>query len=247
MDIDKKKLTDLIEENYIYASVLHHFGIDFYNYSEQTLQQVCLEKNLNPAIVIENLESVNQKGEEHDLSLISFPLDLIIEYLKHKHYIFIKQTLPYLVKLIECYPSNSKFDIVEDIKVVFPLFVEDFVEHIHEEEDTFFKYVLLLDKATKKTVNYGRLYYAMEKNSVKEFAKGHEVHDDVMAGIRSITNNYQIKSDSPVLLKVIYSELQAFEKNLIIHAKIENEVLIPKARLIEQEIKEQHLKYSLLN
>jgi len=37
-------------------------------------------------------------------------------------------------------------------------------------------------------------------------------------------------------LKVIYQELQAFEKDLFVHARIENEVLFPKALNLEAKV-----------
>jgi len=38
-------------------------------------------------------------------------------------------------------------------------------------------------------------------------------------------------------VKVIYSELIQFEKNLQEHARIENEILFPKAMLLENQVK----------
>ena len=66
----------------------------------------------------------------------------------------------------------------------------------------------------------------------------HEAHDDEMAGIRKITNDYQLPTDSPLHVKVIYSELTNFEKNLQTHARIENEILFPKAMAVESKVKQ---------
>ena len=38
-------------------------------------------------------------------------------------------------------------------------------------------------------------------------------------------------------MKVIYNELKAFEKSLITHARIENEILFPKAMSIESKVR----------
>ncbi|HLZ17517.1 MAG TPA: hypothetical protein VKQ08_10780, partial [Cyclobacteriaceae bacterium] len=62
-------------------------------------------------------------------------------------------------------------------------------------------------------------------------------HDDEMAGIRKMTKDYFLTPDAPLHVKVIYSELVQFEKNLQEHARIENEILFPKAMLLETEVK----------
>jgi regulator of cell morphogenesis and NO signaling len=77
--INNKKITDIVGENYVFASVLYYFGIRFYDYSEKTLEQVCEEKGLNIQAVITSLESVCEEKENMDITLFSYPIDLIID------------------------------------------------------------------------------------------------------------------------------------------------------------------------
>lgn len=238
---------DLVEENYVFASVLHHFGIDFYDYQEQNLAEVCQQKGLKPELIIASLEDVIEDDQEHLQYLMGLPVDLVIAYLKHKHFSFVKHTLPYLAKLINCYPGQGGHTVINDIKWLFPLFVEDFIHHMHEEEDSVFQHILQIDKALKGELLFSKLFFDLRKYSIKAIAHEHQSHDDVMLGIRELTNNYYHEKEAPVLLKVIFSELQSFEKNLIIHARIENEVLFPKALLMEKELQKMVSKYSILN
>ncbi len=77
----------------------------------------------------------------------------------------------------------------------------------------------------------------MEQHSLQKYAVEHEEHDDEMRGIRKITNNYHCHNQDPLHIRVVYAELQAFEKELITHARVENEILFPKALILEQEVK----------
>lgn len=239
MDLNNKKISDLVGENYLYASVLHYFGIQFYNYSEETLQQVCRRKGISMDTLVSGLESAVSVDELDELTLVSYPIDLVIEYLKHAHYIFIKKRLPYITSLVSDLPDTMDRyqDVVKDLKFVFPLFVEDFIHHIYEEEDNLFGYVALLKKVADKEYNPSILYYEMEKYSIQQHAIDHDVHDDEMKGIRNITEDYSLKDDAPLHIKVIYSELESFEKSLITHARIEDEILFPKALVLEREVK----------
>ncbi|MFN3839181.1 MAG: hemerythrin domain-containing protein [Cyclobacteriaceae bacterium] len=243
-----KQITQLVEENYVHAYVLYYFGIRFNDYPEQTLETVCREKGLNLEQVVRELENPHLLKEEH-VPLISYPVDLIIEYLKHAHFLFIKHKLPYIARLVNEFKSqHDDYRPVErDLKVVFPLFVEDFIHHIYEEEDTLFRYIKMLDRASKGTYNPTRLYYLIEKYSVQKFALEHDVHDDEMEGIRKITNDYTLPPHAPLYVKVIYNELKAFEKSLITHARIENEILFPKAMALETKVKQQVFERSRFN
>ena len=232
------RISELVDQNYVHAYVLFYFGISFYEYSSLTLEQVCVQRGLKVEQVVREMESPTYLREA-DLPLVSYPLDLIIEYLKHSHFLFIKHKLPYIARLVESFRANHAdfINVERDLKIVFPLFVEDFIEHIYEEEDTLFSFILALEKATKTNVIPTKLYYLLEKNSIQKFAMDHEAHDDEMEGIRNITKDYLLEDHAPLHVKVLYNELKTFEKSLITHARIENEILFPKAMALEGNVK----------
>ncbi len=234
---NKKRISEIVDENYAYASVLYYFGIKFYDYDEKTLEQVCQERGLNVKQVISSLESVENKEDHHELFLSSYPIDIIVEYLKHTHFIFIKERIPYLSKIIKNLKAPSHAQIVDDLQFIFPLFVEDLIFHIYKEEDEFFSYILSLHNALKQPHPSAKLYYDMEHYSIQDFAIEHDIDEDEMRGIRNITNDYATEHIEHLHLRVVYAELQRFEKELRIHASIENEILFPKALMLEKQIK----------
>lgn len=246
--LKNKKIAQLVEENYVHAYVLYYFGIRFDEFPEDTLEQTCLRKGLKVDQVVRELENPTHL-KDADLPLISYPVDLIIEYLKHSHFLFIKHKLPYIAKLVDSFKAEHEAytSVERDLKMVFPLFVKDFIEHIYEEEDTLFRYIKALERASKGNFIPTRLFYLIEKHSVQKFAMDHEVHDDEMEGIRKITKDYQVNASSPLHVKLIYSELKEFEKSLITHARIENEILFPKAMALESRVKLSFFEKTKLN
>jgi regulator of cell morphogenesis and NO signaling len=58
-----------------------------------------------------------------------------------------------------------------------------------------------------------------------------------MAGIRHITHNYSLTDTAPLHVKVLYTELQQFEAALQAHARVENNVLFPKAMTLESQVR----------
>jgi regulator of cell morphogenesis and NO signaling len=69
------------------------------NFRNKHLNKFVLEKGLSVDLVVRELESPESIFDESELPLISYPVDLIIEYLKHTHYLFVKQKLPYIGQL----------------------------------------------------------------------------------------------------------------------------------------------------
>ncbi|MFY0593830.1 hemerythrin domain-containing protein [Roseivirga sp.] len=245
----KSTITDLVSENHVRASVLYYFGVKFYDYKEETLEDVCANHGLDAQSVIKSLELVTDESAATQNQLKAYPPELVTEYLKHAHYVFIKKRLPYIGQLIDGIKDvNFRYkSLSSDLKSIFPMFVEDFIHHIHEEEDTMFSYVNRLSKFMVDEKPSSEIYYLMEKFSVKEFALEHEVHESEMEGFRKFTNNYQYCEEADLHIKVLYTELERFEKDLLIHAKIEDEILFPKALQLERLAKLKFYDFSKLN
>lgn len=241
-----KSLAEIVAENYSYGAVLHQFGIDFFKYPYKTLSSVCMSRHISPNLVVRELEFKNQYNREevllvHFERLAKYPVDMVIDYLKQSHRIFMRHRLPYMTDLINhtALPDvdSAYFEIISDLKIAFPLFSEDFIHHILEEESEIFSHIMRLDDVVYHKLPLSKIYFAMEKYRIAEFAASHTIDDDDMAGIREMTNNYQINADTPFLIKVLYTELLAFEKELSQHATIENQILIPKALKLEAMVK----------
>lgn len=238
--LSQKKISEIVDENYVFASVLYFFGINFYDYSEETLENVCNKKGLNVKSVVRDLENVNQNGPAHNHFLRKLPVDLVIEYLKHSHYVLIKKRLPYIAQLIGELDKNvSPMQLIEDLKWIFPVFVEDFINHVYKEEDTLFNYILQLDKSLKRKLLLSKIYFAIRQAGLHKFADEHELYDEELHGISKITNGYHLDATYPVHLKVILCELRELDHELHIHASIENEILFPKALILEQKVLKQ--------
>ena len=232
----KRTITDLVSENHIRASVLYYFGVNFYDYKVETLEEVCQKLGLNSESVIQGLELVVDQKEYTQKQLKAYPIALIIEYLKHAHYLFVKKRLPYIGQLIDGIDEVSEGyqTLSTDLKSIFPLFVEDFIHHIYEEEDTIFSYISKLGRFLDNNEAASATYYLMERFSVREFAMEHEVHENEMEGFRKFTNQYQYCQKASLHIKVLFTELERFERDLLIHAKIEDEILFPKAMQLER-------------
>jgi len=241
--VQKKKLNELISENYLYASVLYFFGIEFYNYPENTLEQICSEKGLKVSSVVRKLEESVKGNTNEGIQLIDIPIDLLIEYLKHSHHTFVKQKLPYLARFVDKLTINPEnYQFAKDLKFVFPLFIEDFIKHIYEEEDELFSYILSLQKVLNNEMSINQVYFQMEKYTIHDFAIEHSAEEDEMSGMRKITNNYDLKLTDDIFLRVILSELKSLDQDLKVHAKIEDEILFPKALLLEKQVKDKFKK-----
>lgn len=235
-DLEKLTVGELVSENYVFAAVLHYFGISFYQYPTDSLEKVCKKHKVNPNQLISQLESWALQKEPSVEELYLNPIELLVAYLKKKHYYFVRQELPFLSNMVAGIEPEPKYvPLMCDLKIMFPMFVQDFIHHIHEEESRLFKRIELLQDIEEGEFRVHDALTILEKDPVQYLADHHEIHDDEMEGIRKLTRDYFLEEDAPLTMKVLYHELQNFEKELSIHAKIEDELLFPKAVELEKE------------
>jgi len=230
-----QKIADLIAANPSVANVLYHLGIHFDNYSEQTLSQICEQRGWKIDFVIRRLHEAINSNNQNRINLIDYPIDLIIEYLKHNHFIFIKEKLPYISSLIKTIDDQSP-EIAKEIKFVYPLFLQEFIEHIYEEEDTVFAYILQMYHYLYQDIDMNDLVQKLNKYSIADFAAEHH-QDDGLNGIRTLTNHFQVQENDHLKTKVLIQALREFNEEMKIHARIENEILFPKALQLEKAIR----------
>ena len=237
-NIPKNSIGDLVEQNYVFAAVLHFFGISFFQYEEKSLDEVCKNFKVNPLQIMAELENWAIRKEPSSEELFFHPIEVLVEYLKKKHHFFLRQELPFLSNMISgILPKKQYEGLLSDMRLMFPLFVDDFIHHIHEEENTLFRRISLLHQIERGEFNLVDALTLLDTTPIHDLAEEHEVHDDEMEGIRKLTSNYLLVTPAPVAIKVLYHELQNFEKELIIHARIENDLLFPKAIELEKEVK----------
>ncbi|MFN3315465.1 MAG: iron-sulfur cluster repair di-iron protein [Raineya sp.] len=235
----------IVEQNYTNAFLLYSLGIDFFLMEEKTLQEVCADYNLDMGYVLRLLKENTPQQVHSDIrKLKKASIETILTYLKHQHTIFLQKKIPFVAYLIEKLSKKdaSNNQLIVDLQLMFPLFAEDFIHHIHEEEDTFFYYISTLLKSSPQ-----KIYELQQKFSIQSFALAHDTHDDEMQGIRQLTRNYQLPLGASLHLKVVYWNLEELEKQLQMHAYIENEILFPKVLVLENKIKSEWIEQSKWN
>ncbi len=234
----EKTVSEVVNDNYVYARALHYLGIDFFENPDKQLKEICKERGLNRQQVIKTFYEFDSCNRFSFQELKSYPIELLTEYLKHAHHVFIKDKLPYIVHLVK------NWNRAEGLGDLLPEFVEDFIKHIYEEEDSTFKYIELLSKIKKGCVRASfSLITDFEDYSLEKEFEEHKDEDEFGA-IRALMSSINPKNLHDRVLK---HEVQAFDREMIYHAEIENNIFFPKAIELEASIFEKIKILTTLN
>ena len=100
--LNKKKVFDLIHDDYHYAKVLNSFGIDFYKHYDENLNDLCESKGISFGKLLGYRNSLHESSSLAHEYLKSSAINLVIEFLKDKlakfkipvHFWWINKSLP---------------------------------------------------------------------------------------------------------------------------------------------------------
>jgi regulator of cell morphogenesis and NO signaling len=168
----------------------------------------------------------------------SYSLEIIIDYIRRTHRYYLNK------KLLEIEQSiHILLKDYTDGHPLLPILNDFFFEytagltaHIREEEKSLLPYIKCLLKHEKERASAEK-YFAETKNySLRKFIDNHLDTEKDLSDVRNTILSYQPPPTNKTPYRILITQLQAFEKDLFVHALIEDKVLIPRALQLEEKL-----------
>lgn len=113
------------------------------------------------------------------------------------------------------------------------LFFNDLSFHLKKEEQILFPNIRQLIEKSSHAESFTYTTFGLIEESVLVLKNEHQTSVNELKFIRGLTNNYLIPADASESYKYLFERLKAFEKDLIQHIHLENDILFPKAIQME--------------
>jgi len=241
MQITKKmKMAEVIHLNYLLMAVINRFGIEL-GFGDDTVEVVCQKKGIETAFFLDIVNSYIDENYFPKKHLAGFSSLQIINYLKKTHDYYLKEKIPLLETQIKKLVSSSKAEksklkLIEDF---FSQYKKELIAHIKREDDVVYPYILELEKFYSDKEKNKPLPEFLKQYSIHNFAHEHDNMEEKLYDLKNILIKYLPVHDDQLILKSILTELFELEKDLYDHARIEDNVLIPKIAELETKVKKK--------
>jgi regulator of cell morphogenesis and NO signaling len=231
------KLADVLFHNYTLLPVISRFNIKL-GFGDKTVSEVCVDSDVNIDFFLEITNSYVDEDYIPQKELNSFPVSLIVNYLKKTHQYYLDEKIPeierYIHLVIEAEKSvNDKFKLVESF---FTEYKQELTNHINREETSVHPYVLEIESAFLKNEISSILFSKIRKYSINDYASEHDNVEEKLFDLKNIIIKYLPPCNSSAICNTILIELFRLEKDLNAHANLEDKVLIPKVALMEEKL-----------
>jgi regulator of cell morphogenesis and NO signaling len=215
----------LVAKNPAYANLFEKIGIDYCCKGKKTLKELCIEKNLDPRAVLDQLKEISTTPLIVDLNNLSLN-DLITHIIK-KHHDYLREELPRLSNLI--YKVATKHSGLHpellELRGIFEEFKVDVLNHIEKEETIIFPAIELLATNKKKPT--------FSKDSLESYLNDldseHTEAGAALEKMNKLTNGYILPIGACTTYRVMLNSLSLLEKDMHEHVHKENHILFPHA------------------
>lgn len=239
MIIEDKTVAEVVAENIKTAHIFKKYGIDFCCGGGITIDKACEKKKVDYAQITEELLAVDAAPKAYNY--ISWALDFLIDHIVNIHHTYVEESIPLIIqyanRVAEVHGHN--YDEVIEINKLFTEVANELASHMKKEEIILFPYIKKLINLKKEGGYVVPPPFGTVNNPINMMETEHESAGDIFKEIARLTNNYTPPEGACNTFRALYAKIDEFEQDLHQHIHLENNILHPKAILLEQEVRNQ--------
>ncbi|MDN3670682.1 iron-sulfur cluster repair di-iron protein [Echinicola jeungdonensis] len=220
---------EMVAADYRAATVFESFGIDFCCKGGRTLEEACEKKKIAPEAVKQELEKVFNTGDQENLNVSSWPLDLLADYIEKTHHRYVEERVPLLLQYLSklCKVHGDAHPELLDVHRLFSESAGELTTHMKKEELILFPYIRKMVKYQKEGKSMDVPHFGSVRNPIFMMMEEHEAEGNRFEKISQLTSGYVPPKDACNTFRVTYALLDEFEKDLHRHIHLENNILFP--------------------
>lgn len=184
----------------------------------------------------------------HEDELNAYSLDTILDYVRRTHRYYLTKKLPEIGQSIELLlmDYSDSHPLLYVLRSFYLSYKADLAHHIGDEEKNLLPYISMLHRANSRA-NASAILFHTHAFSLRNFINLHADTENELSQIYETIRQYQPPATNQTPYRVLLTQLQVLEKDLAVHAVIEDRVLIPRALRLEEELAAASLLRSGLN
>lgn len=236
---ENMRLADIIHHDYTLLPVINRFDMHL-GTGDKTIAGICKEKGVNTGFFLTIINTFHDLQYFPTQQLQSFPVRLLVNYLKQTHLYYLNNVLPEIGSQIEKMEKNCAIDktTLLLLRNFFNEYSQELTGHIEREEQIVYPYVIGLEKAVDTGVVDPELAEKMKSYTITNYKEEHENVEEKLYDLKNLIIKHlpEIKNDS--YCHFVLRELFGLERDLNNHSRIENLILVPKVESMEQKLKQ---------
>jgi regulator of cell morphogenesis and NO signaling len=229
--LEQLTVGEYVANDFRTAALFSKYGIDFCCKGNLTLEEVCIKKNINPADLENEINSVLESKNDNAIDFKSWSPKLLIDYIIEKHHSYVEEKSVVLLQFLDklCKVHGERHPELFEINSLFKISAGDLAQHMKKEELILFPFIQKMVKAQKDNQPIQEPHFGTVENPIAMMKDEHSIEGERFDKIATLTDGFTPPEDACSTYKVTYQMLKEFEQDLHKHIHLENNILFPKA------------------
>lgn len=230
----------LVAKNPNRAKVFEKYRIDYCCGGKIPLSEACARKNLDLAVVLDDLAVVDVLDPVPVMEWSVAPLADLIGHIVSRHHGYLREELPRISALSARVAKVHGHHAPETIELneVILSFCSELESHMMKEEQILFPWI---EKQEAGQLT-GEELSATVASPIRCMEEEHDEAGKALEKFRELTHGFQPPSDACNTWRVLYASLETLEEDMHVHVHKENSILFPRALQLESESKKSSVQ-----
>jgi regulator of cell morphogenesis and NO signaling len=235
--LQNKTIGAFVAEDYRTAAVFTKYKIDFCCKGNRTINEVCEKQEIDSKVLLKKIQDALLAEDSNKIDFNSWPLDLLAEYIEKTHHRYVEDKSIVIMQFLNklCSVHGANHPELFQINELFTECAGELAQHMKKEELMLFPFIKKMIKAKETEEDLMQPPFGTVSNPIAMMMHEHDTEGERFREIASLTNDYTAPSDGCTTYKVTFAMLKEFEENLHTHIHLENNILFPKAMVLEKE------------
>jgi regulator of cell morphogenesis and NO signaling len=231
--LEETPLGEIVSRDFRAAAIFDRYGLDYCCGGARSLTEGCVRLGIDVRGVVSELEALDPDSRETPEGDAAALIDYIVSH----HHAYVRQSLPvirrHLDKVVAAHGArNAELGF---LSAEFSKVADALLMHMMKEEQVLFPYIQTLVDAVDHQGPPPADMFGTVQNPIRMMEIEHQEAGEGMAAMRELSHNYQPPPEACSTYRLVFRELEAFERDLHRHVHLENNVLFPKAVELEEK------------
>lgn len=230
-------VASVVTKNIKTAHIFKKHGIDFCCGGGISLEKACGKNNVNISDLMTDLSTIDTPTDQ-SLDFDTWELDKLIDHIVNTHHNYVSESVhilsQYANKVAKVHGHHYSF--LQEVNTLFHEVADELISHMQKEEQILFPYIKSLVTIKKSNRTSTLPPFGSVTNPITMMEHEHENAGAILRKIAKLTDNYTTPNGACNTFKALYSKLEEFEQDLHQHIHLENNILHPKAILLEKSL-----------
>ncbi len=238
--LNNATVAELVANDYRTAEIFKKHGIDFCCGGKKSIAKVCIEKNLNAEILENEILALQNQPKDATHNFNDWSLVFLADYILNVHHSYVNNNLSLITEFAEkvARVHGNHSPETKDIAKLWKEVVEELTIHMKKEELVLFPYIKNMERySIAELKKFHSSHFGTVKNPIRMMEQEHDSAGSLMKSIQALSNNFTPPDYACNTYRVLYAKLKEFQNDLFQHIHLENNILFPKAILLEESLK----------